>query len=179
MIPKYITAGDTLEFEEVVSDYGPDDGWALSYVLAAGVNRITITSADNGDNDYLVTETAANTAKYSPDKYRWQSYVTKGAERHSVSSGVVTIKPNFAGGAVDNRGHVESTLAAVEALLQNKPVKDVESYSIHGRSLSSYSFTELLTFRDKYKRELKEIEKAADLEAGIANSSKVYTRLAV
>ncbi len=179
MIPKIITAGDTLEFEEVVSDYGPDDGWVLSYVLASGETRITISSSDNGNNDYLVAETAAITATYSPDKYRWQSYVTKTTERYSVSSGTVEIKPNFAGGAVDNRTHVKKTLDALESLILGKTVKDVDSYSIHGRSLSSYNITELLEWRDKYKRELEALEKAADLAAGISSSNKVYTRLNV
>ena len=179
MIPKIITAGDTLSFTESVSDYLPEDGWSLSYVLASATVRVTISSTDNGDSTYLVSETAANTAAYAPDKYRWQSYVTKGVERFSVSSGTVTIKPNFAVGTIDHRVHVKKTLDAIESLIEGKAGKDVDSYSIHGRSLSKMNITELLEWRDKYKRELKELEKSADLEEGIATSSKVYTRLVV
>lgn len=179
MLPKIITAGDTLSFTESVSDYLPEDGWALAYTLASATVRIEITSTDNSDSTYLVAETAANTANYTPDSYRWQSYVTKGTERFSVLSGTVTIKPNFASGTVDYRSHVKKTLDAIESLIEGKAGKDVDSYSIQGRSLSKMNITELLEWRDKYKRELKQLEKEADLAVGIETSNKVYTRLVV
>lgn len=179
MIPKEFTAGDTLSFTESVEDYLPEDGWALSYVLVNALGTETVTSSDNGDSTHLVAETAANTASWTAGDYRWQSYVTKALERYTVSRGSITIKPNFATGAVDARSHVKKTLDAIESLLEGKAGKDVDSYSIHGRSLSKMSITELLEWRDKYVRELAQLEKEADLESGIANSNKVYVRLTV
>jgi len=179
MLPKQITAGDTISFTESVSGYAPEDGWALSYTLVTATKKIEITSSDNGDGLHLVAETAANTALYAPDDYNWQSYVTKAAERFSVATGAVTIKPNFAGSARDARSHVKKTLDAIESLIEGKAGKDVDSYSIQGRSLSKMNITELLEWRDKYKRELAQLEKEADLAAGIGSSNKVYTRLVV
>ena len=179
MIPKIFTAGDTLEFTEYVSDYAPEDGWALSYVLVNALNVYTVSSSDNGDSNHLVAETAANTAAWVAGEYRWQSYVTKGAERYTVARGSVTIKPNFADGAIDARSHVEKVLSDLEALLEGKAGVDVVDYTINGRQIAKASPEQLLIWRDKYKIELARLNKEADLQAGIKSSNKVYTRLKV
>ncbi len=180
MIPRNFTVGDTLSFTEYVGDYLPDDGWVLSYQLVDGSHQHTITGSDNGDGDHLVAATAATTSAWVAGDYNWQSYVTKADERHSIAGGLFTLKPNFAAGSVDARSHVKKVLDAIESLLEGKAGKDVDSYSIHGRSLSRMNVTELLTWRDKYKRELAQIEKEIDLAAGIkSGSNKIYARLYV
>ena len=45
-------------------------------------------------------------------------------------------------------------LEKVENLLLGKADSDIESYSIAGRDLKKYSFSELMKLRDKLKREI-------------------------
>ena len=68
-------------------------------------------------------------------------------------------------------------LIKIEAMLLGKADSDVSEYEIAGKQLKKYSFDELQRLRRQYKGEVKTEEVAADLEAGIVNSSrKVLTR---
>lgn len=50
--------------------------------------------------------------------------------------------------------HAERTLAAIEAVLENRASKDQQSYSIAGRSITRIPITELLELRKQYKAEV-------------------------
>lgn len=53
-------------------------------------------------------------------------------------------------------------LEKIELMLLNKADKDVQNYSVGGRTLSKYTIAELMTLRDQLKSEIKKekLEKA-------------------
>lgn len=52
----------------------------------------------------------------------------------------------------------EELLEKVENLLLGKLVKDVQNYSVGGRSLQYFTIAELVTLRDKLKSDIKKIK---------------------
>lgn len=54
----------------------------------------------------------------------------------------------------DQRSFAERTLEVVEAVIEKKATKDQLNYSIAGRSITKYSFKELMDLRKELKREI-------------------------
>lgn len=152
--PTEVTAGDTLTWQRALADYPASAGWVLTYALVAAASQITITATADGD-DHLVSVAAAASALYTPGDYAWQAYVTKAAERYTVGSGSLTIRPNLAaqGGGYDARSHAQKTLAALEAWLESHDLA-VADYQIAGRAMKYHSIPDLLKLRDAYKAEI-------------------------
>ena len=75
-----------------------------------------------------------------------------------------------------NKDHLVKVLAALEALLEGKASSDVSSYSIAGRALTKLSISELLVWRDKYKAELTQLERAERLAAGLGHTGTIQVR---
>lgn len=59
----------------------------------------------------------------------------------------------------------EELLDRVESLLLGKLVKDVQNYSVSGRSLQHFTIAELVTLRDKLKSDIRKIKLEKDLAA--------------
>lgn len=153
-LPPTITAGDSLAFTISLSDYLASAGWSLSYVLLNASGKINLSSTADGD-DHSVSIVAAVTADYSPGDYKYTSFATNGTERHTVESGNVTILPDPAAQTTfDGRSHAELCLENINSILEGKATADNFSYSISGRSLSKYSWEELITARNYYRAEV-------------------------
>lgn len=187
MVITKITAGDTLTFTKSVSGYAPEDGWTLSYALVSPSLRITFNATDNGDSTHLVTVAAATTATWAAGSYKWQSYVTKAAERFSVESGTFQILTNFAtaSSGSDARSHVRKVLDALDATIEGKATKDQISYSISfgdsgaSRSISRMSFSELIEARKYYKSEYQRLLRQERLARGLDSGKTIHIRMSV
>ena len=154
--PLSFCAGDKVQWKKSFSDYPASDSYELKYYLVKSNNQITVTAAADGD-DHLVTITAADSANYAAGRYFYQARIEKGTdEKYTVGEGVIEIKPNLSAqsSGYEWREHCEQALANIEAILLNKGTHDNFSYSIAGRSLSKYSWSELKEMRDYYKAEL-------------------------
>jgi len=173
--PYELTAGDTWSWTKELSDY-PASTWTLSYALANADDQIAITATADGDT-HRVSVSASTTSAYTVGFYDWQSYVTSGAERHQVASGRVNVLTNFAAASTyDGRTHARKTLDALEAMIAGSASKDVQSYSIAGRSLSSYSPTELLEWRRAYRAEVVKETMAERRKRGSKTGRNVLVR---
>ena len=176
--PARLVAGDTWQWTRSLEDYKASDGWTLSYAMIAspGVS-FTITAAAAGD-DHAVTVAAATTAGYAAGKYLWQAYVTKAAERFKVDEGLLEVEADFAtaGASYDPREHARVVLAAIEAVIEDRATKDQESYSINGRSLSRTPLADLLKLRATYRDEVRRLDQAEALAAGLDGGRNVYVR---
>lgn len=161
-IPTEIRAGDTLSFTRTLSDYPASAGWSLSYVLINASGKITLSSTPDADV-HSFTVAAGDTASYSPGDYKFVSFIIKNTTRHTVDQGSVTILPDLISETVmDGRSHAEICLANIETVLAGKATADNYSYSIAGRSLSKYSWEELIAARNYYRVEVgKEKRKAS------------------
>ena len=155
--PLSFRAGDTVKWKRSLSDY-PATSWTLKYFLVNSSGQIAITATADGA-DHLVSLAATDTAGYSAGKYRVQARVeSAGGEKYTIETAVdvIEVKPDLSAASTgyDYREHCEIALENIEAVLQNKATADNYSYSLAGRSLSKYSWTELIEARDYYRAEL-------------------------
>ena len=162
--PTVLTVGDTATWTRSEPDYLPADSWVLKYVLINASASIDITASDNGDGTHLVSEAAATTASYTAGDYRWQAYVTKGAERYTVGRGELTIKANFdAETTYDGRTTWVKILDDLETAYAAMAAGDIEVYEAdhNGRSVK-YRTLEDLIKAISHAKTLADQELAAD-----------------
>jgi hypothetical protein len=171
--PKEFNAGDTVKWLKAL-DYKPGDGWTLKYALR-GAGSIDITATTSGDK-HLVTIAASATADYIAGQYQWTASVEKGAEKYTIDTGYIEIKPNAATATTLNDDYItlKADIEAVNAFIR----KDYKyaSYSINGRSLSSRSVSELFLLRDRLLRDKLTKETEMRLNKGLKTSNKIKTR---
>jgi hypothetical protein len=157
--PREFAAGETPRWRKSLADFPASDGWALDYYLrGAGAGLDAGASAD-GDG-FLVEVPAAATENLAPGSYRWQGWVSKGAERYQVADVPVVVKQGFAGvvaaATVETRSEVKQILDAVDAMIKGKATKDQQQYTIAGgggyRMLMRIPVSELIQLRREYAR---------------------------
>lgn len=175
-IPETITAGDTAEWTRQLSDYPASAGWSLAYRLINSAATIDISSSASGD-DHAVSVSAATSAAYAAGEYRWQEFVTKGAERHTIATGAITIAADWAAASagIDIRSDAEKTLAAVNAWLTTKD-PGVSEYEIAGRRIKYIPIGDLLKIRSSLQREVREEKAALLVGQGIAPANRLRVR---
>lgn len=154
IIPAQITAGDTAVWSRSGGNYRASDGWTLSYAFV-GIASVYSAHADADGDDYLVTIAATATLGWQPGAYTVQEYVTKGDERHTLSTARLQVLPNLAAATagMDTRSHAQKVLDAINAWLETKaPVYG--AMEINGRKISYYPVADLLKLRDRFRREV-------------------------
>lgn len=114
--PTAVTAGDTVTWTRSLGDYPANASWVLNYRLINALGKIDIVATASGA-DHLVTVTAANSAAWQAGTYTWQAFVTKAAERYTVGSGSIVVKPNLAAQAAgfDSRSEARKAYDAIKA----------------------------------------------------------------
>ncbi len=172
--PESIIAGDTSTWSRSFSDYKASDGWVLKYALR-GPSSINIVADADGD-DFLATVTAAASAAWQAGKYAFIAYVTKGAERYTLAEGYIWIKKNLAitQCAEDELLQLEEHLSAIRAFIATNYKRS--SYSIAGRSLTSYSIPDLLLLRNDIQKQVVALRKAEKIRRGMDSGSLIRVR---
>ena len=157
--PLEIVVGDRVQFRrtDLGTDY-PNDEYTATYVAritGGGANEITLTGTAYND-DYLFTVSSVTSADFEPGYYHWQLEIVRDSdsERIVIDRGTFTSIVDLDVNQSDPRTHAEIMVDKIETVLQGRADADVLSYSINGRSLSKMSPTELVQWRDYYKREL-------------------------
>lgn len=175
-VPDSFVAGDTVKWQISLDDYPASDSWVLKYRLINASAKIDITAAGA---DHLVTLTAATSAGYAAGKYTWQAYVEKAAERYTVGSGAIEIKPNLAAQTTgyDTRSSAKKALDAMNTALELYGQKAwVESYEVAGRTMKFKSSEEFIAFRSRLQIEVRGEEAAARIAAGLSPRNKIHVR---
>lgn len=156
-IPRTMVQGETITWEECAPEYPASEGWVLKYVFRGNVASASfnVTATATGD-DYLVEIASGTTTGKPVGRYDWQSYVELSGEKHYLRFGVISLLQNLADSTApyDGRSYNEKMLAAIDAVLENRVTKDVEAYSINGRSLTKIPFATLRLERDRYARKV-------------------------
>lgn len=181
--PLCIVAGDTVTWtrSDVVSRYPASDGWSAS-ISIRGPGGESLDKAAVADGDaFAFTLTATETAQFTtPGAYGYVVQVTNAGERHTLNRGsidvVVDLSALTPGTLYDARGHVERTLAALEATLEGRATKDQHRYSIAGRSLDRIDAATLLEWRRVYRAELVKLERKERLRRGLTRRDTVKAR---
>lgn len=191
--PDRITAGDTLEFQVVVSDFLASDGWTLVYRFAPQFSdpvfaAFAVNATNDGNATHTITRTAAQTATWPPGKYSWWRYVertTTDYERQTLtdlqSRGQLEVlqDPATAAQEFDNRTQAQKAVADLkEALATFRSTSGaVKSYTIGDRSVTFSTEDEIISRMSFWQSELADEDAAAQIASGQANPRPVYLNL--
>ena len=175
--PRNFVAGDTVEWTRTLGSYPAGDSWVLSYSFRGNASTTDFTATASGD-DHILTITATNSALLSSGDYTVAGYATKGAERHTVFEGRITVKANLSamGSTYDGRTHVKKVLDAIEAVLENRATKSILDTNVEGVSISNIPHDQLLALREKYLTYYKQEVAAESIAQGGVSGSRILTR---
>lgn len=168
--PTSLIAGDTARWLKSLPSYPASDGWVLSYTLVNAATRLVLPTTADGDS-HQVSVPAATTAAWPAGNYDYRAAVTRAGDVFTVAAGRMTIQPAF-GAAIDTRSHARRTLAAIESTLEGRASSATAEYEIADRQMKYIPLPELLTLRDRYRRDVREEERAA----GIGLSGRIHVR---
>ncbi len=162
-VPAELVAGDlwAWRLDDLAASY-PGSDYALAYSLAprsggAPTTAPAVWDADGWGVSILPTVTTGLTA----GPYVWTLFATRTSDgaRLSICAGCLTVAPDPAQ-SHDTRTQAQKLLDAINAVLEGRATKDVEAYSIEGRSLTRTPFEVLRNTRARLMREV-EAEQAA------------------
>lgn len=157
--PLKISVGDFAQWKKTsLAQSYPPATHSAEYVLRitqGGATEIKIPATERTDY-YLFQVASATSASYTAGAYHWQLEVTQTAtnNRIVVERGDLDIYVDLDDNNTDPRSHAEVMVAKIESLLQGRADKDVSSYSIQGRSISKMSITDLIQWREYYRKEV-------------------------
>lgn len=153
--PKTITAGITLNFRVNLTAYPASSGWSLVAYLR-GNATIDLQSQADG-NQHLFNIPAQVTKNYKAGHYGYSLRAIHSTGLiDEIESGVVEIKADLASitDNTDLRSHAQKTLAAIEAVIENRATLDQERYRINNRELYRTPFDILVKLRGFYRAEV-------------------------
>ena len=178
--PATLAAGDTLKFEKYLSDYSSNDGWSMSYFVRGRDTgmRIAYTGTPyNGGWRFAVGKDV--TVGWTTGEYRYEAYVYKYGERHTVEFGRSTVTPDFqlGTGGLDIRTTNEKILDAIIATIQGTATTAEQQMSIGNKSISRFSPLELEDLRGRYEYYVRRERAAEDRRKGKRSGRTINVRL--
>lgn len=173
-LPRRITIGDTITWDETLDDFPASASWVVTYNLTSKDARFVSTHAAVGD-DHRITIV---TTSLEEGHYDWAKKITDGSSTFTLAFGILDVDPDLSADTtgVDRRSYAAITLEAIEALLQGKATKDQTSYSLNGRALSRYSIDELTAWRAQLRSEVNDERQKARRKSGGKSHANVKTR---
>lgn len=157
--PLKIVVGDFIQWKKTaLAETYPPASYSAQYVAritAGGSSEIQLVAIER-DGYYLFQVPSATSEAFTPGFYHWQLEViqTSSGNRLVVELGEFEAIPDLDVNGSDPRSHADIMLDKIESLLEGRADKDVTSYSIQGRSISKMSVTDLLQWRDYYRKEV-------------------------
>lgn len=157
--PLKVVVGDFIQWKKtsLAETYPPATHSAeyVARVTAGGSGEIKLAATER-TSYYLFQVSSATSAAFEAGYYHWQLEITETASgnRIVVERGEFEAVPDLDNNGADPRTHAEIMLDKIEALLQGRADKDVTSYSINGRSIAKMNISDLLTWRDYYRKEV-------------------------
>lgn len=174
-LPRRITIGDTVTWEETNSDYPASASWVITYHFTSPDAFFASTHAANGDAHTITIDTA----DLEEGRYDYAKKVTDTNETFTLERGYIFVDPDLSAdeSGVDRRKYCEIALENIEAVLQGKASKDQTSYSLNGRALSRYSPAELNEWRTSLRREVADLRQAERRKSGGKSHQNVHLRM--
>ena len=173
-LPRRITIGDTITWDETLSDFPASASWVVTYNFTNKDAQFASTHAAVGD-DHRITIV---TTSLEEGHYPYTKKVTDGTATHTLEAGFLDVDPDLSADTtgVDRRSFAAITLENIEALLKGKATKDQTSYSLNGRALSRYSIDELNDWRALLRVEVRDERQKARRKSGGKSHANVKTR---
>tara|TARA_Y100001938_G_scaffold134909_1_gene195924 strand:- start:261 stop:842 length:582 start_codon:yes stop_codon:yes gene_type:complete len=179
-VPDEVFIGDFIQFKitEFSSDYA-NSAHTMKLVarISTGANTEISLTASASDDDYLFSVASSASASFTAGDYHYQLEITRDSDsnRIIVDRGQLKVSTDYDDN-VDPRAHAEIMLGKIETILEGKADSDVSSYSINGRSLNKFTPSELLEWRDYYRREVNEIKRQERITHGRKTKSTILGR---
>lgn len=174
--PKTIVAGDSKTWLKILPDYKASEDWVLHYALFNGSGAYNFAAVAEGE-DHRVDLLASITSTWTPGRYDWTAYVTRGAEEREVVDGgqfIIGADPS-SGQPYDGRTHARKMLDALEAVIEKRATgSDLDLIrGTYGERAVERDPEKLIVWRNQYMREVESQEAAADLAKGIKRPNKI------
>lgn len=143
----------------------------------AGVDK-SVTATTAADGSFLTSLTSNLTTTMVAGDYVWQAFISRKSDsaKVAVGTGELQLLSNLDQNGADNRSHAQIMVAKIQSLLEGRADKDVSSYSIQGRSLAKMSITDLMMWRDYYRKEVAKEKQDAMIAAGKPSNATVKVR---
>lgn len=156
-VPARVTAGDLWSWRiDALADTYPSPDYALLYAIKPRSTDAPTTALATSDADgWLVAIAAVTTANLAAGTYDWTLFATRASDgaRQSIDCGVIEVAPNPTATG-DTRSAARRHLDAINAVIEGRITKDVESYSIEGRALTRTPLADLHRLRARYLAEV-------------------------
>jgi len=157
--PLKIVVGDFLQWKKTsLAENYPPSSYSAEYVARirqGGATEIKLPATER-TGYYLFQVSSTTSAEFAVGYYHWQLEVTQtsSGNRIVVERGEFQAIADLDNNGSDPRTHAEVMLDKIEGLLVGRADKDVSSYSIQGRSISKMTISDLLLWRDYYRKEV-------------------------
>jgi hypothetical protein len=179
--PIKIVVGDFVQWKktELAASYPPATHSA-EYVarVASGQSGEIKLPAIERTGYYLFQASSITTAAFETGYYHWQLEITEtsSGNRIVVERGEFQAIADLDNNGADPRTHAEIMLDKIEGLLIGRADKDVSSYSIQGRSISKMTISDLLQWRDYYRKEVNRERRENDIALGKTTKTTMKVR---
>ena len=179
--PTEIHAGTLVQWKraDLAQDY-PPASYDLIYTarLRGGLSREITITATNDSGVFLAVMNGTVSAAQVAGDYYWQAEIERKSDnaRVLVATGQWKIIPDLDQTGADPRSHAEIMLDKIQSLLEGRADKDVTSYSIQGRSISKMGITDLLQWRDYYRKEVAQQRRDSAIAAGKPSKTTMKVR---
>lgn len=169
--PPTLVAGSTWVWDRDYGDFPAPTWTAIAYFENAAA-QFSVASAANGTAQRF-TIAATTTADYKAGRYRVRVQVTDGSSVYTADDAWVDVEsnPNGTTSTADQRSWARRTLEAIEAFLEGNATTAQQSMSVAGRSISRWSLSELMQFRDQLRGEIRTAEQGSN--SGLGRNIKV------
>jgi hypothetical protein len=180
--PTSVVIGTLVQWKRAdLSDVYAPASYDLIYNIrlknGAGVDK-SVTATTAADGSFLTSLTSNLTTTMVAGDYVWQAFISRKSDsaKVAVGTGELQLLSNLDQNGADNRSHAQIMVEKIQSLLEGRADKDVSSYSIQGRSLSKMSITDLMMWRDYYRKEVAKEKQDALIAAGKASNATVKVR---
>lgn len=144
-----LTLGDAWQWDRVVSEFPPSEGYTLAYtLLGSAVQSLGNASTSSSGDYYEVRLTPTATAAYTlTGRCRLRGWVSKSGERWQVFDGYVDVLANPATATGEQRTTNEQMLEDVETMISARLASDQAEVEINGRRIKKEDLPGLYKLR--------------------------------
>lgn len=159
-VPTDLVAGDSWAWNVRLPEFPPSEGWSVVFSFGGQDNNQDVQAAVSPNGlHYEVRQGPAFSEDLSPGPRIVAGYATKGTEgqpdheRFRFYTGTVRVHANL--DQVDQQlPFARRALQAIEAAMEGRLTKDLESFQIAGRTINKIPIAELRKLRGFYRAEL-------------------------
>jgi hypothetical protein len=170
--PCTIVSGDSVAWTKTITTYAG----TLTYAFQLfGSTDLPITFAASGSGPiFSIALDDSVTATWKSGRYIWTAYIADGVDRHCVDNGEIQVLPNpaLAFGAT----HATRTLAIIEAAIEGRLPRGLETYAIDGQSIAKIPIEGLVKLRSIYADWVKNEYAQDRINRGLTNPRNSFAR---